>query len=58
VTYRKKKHFPTIRKIPDDLSDIKLILPSEKLDKTVGRPVVPFRKVLDGILYVLRTGCQ
>jgi len=23
-----------------------------------GRPVVPFRKVLDGILYVLRTGCQ
>jgi transposase len=60
VTYRKKKHlFPTIRKIPDDLWDeIKLILPSEKLDKTVGCPVVPFRKVLDGILYVLRTGCQ
>ena len=60
MTYRKKKHlFPTIRKIPDDLWDeIKLILPSEKLDKTVGRPVVPFRKVLDGILYVLRTGCQ
>jgi transposase len=59
VTYRKKKHLPTIRKISDDLWDeIKLILPSEKLDKTVGRPVVPFRKVLDGILYVLRTGCQ
>ena len=59
MTYRKKKHLPTIRKIPDDLWDeIKLILPSEKLDKTVGRPVVPFRKVLDGILYVLRTGCQ
>jgi transposase len=59
VTYRKKKHLPTIRKIPDDLwEEIKLILPSEKLDKTVGRPVVPFRKVLDGILYVLRTGCQ
>lgn len=59
MTYRKKKHLPTIRKIPDDLwEEIKLILPSEKLDKTVGRPVVPFRKVLDGILYVLRTGCQ
>lgn len=59
MTYRKKKHLPTIRKISDDLWDeIKLILPSEKLDKTVGRPVVPFRKVLDGILYVLRTGCQ
>ena len=51
MTYRKKKHLPTIRKIPDDLWDeIKLILPSEKLDKTVvGRPVVPFRKVFDGI---------
>jgi transposase len=59
VTYRKKKHLPTIRKIPDDLCDeIKIILPSEKLDKTIGHPVVPFRKVLDGILYVLRTGCQ
>ena len=26
--------------------EIKLILPSEKLDKTVGRPVVPFEKYL------------
>ena len=25
---------------------------------TVGRPAIPFRKVLNGILYVLRTGCQ
>ena len=59
MTYRKKKHLPTIRKIPDDLwYEIKLILPSEKIDKTVGLLVVPFRKVLDGILYVLRTGCQ
>ena len=24
----------------------------------MGRPIVPYRKVLDGILYVLRTGCQ
>ena len=48
MTYRKKKHLPTIRNIPDDLWDeIKLILPSEKLDKTVGRPVVPFRKVFE-----------
>jgi transposase len=59
VTYRKKKHLPTIRKIPDELWDeIKIILPPEKPDKTIGRPIVPFRKVLDGILYVLRTGCQ
>jgi transposase len=38
--------------------EIRLILPAEKPNKTIGRPVVPFRKVLDGILYVLRTGCQ
>jgi hypothetical protein len=36
--------------------EIKLILPPEKSNKTIGRPVVPFRKVLDAILYVLRTG--
>ncbi len=45
--------------IPDELWDkIRLILPKEKPSKTVGRPIVPYRKVLDGILYVLRTGCQ
>lgn len=34
-------------------------MPYEKPKNTVGRPVIPFRKVLDGILYVLRTGgCQ
>jgi putative transposase len=59
VSYKGKKHLPTIRKIPNDLWDeIKIILPPEKPDKTIGRPVVQFRKVLDGILYVLRTGCQ
>jgi transposase len=59
VTCKRKKHLPTIRKMPDDLwNEIKIILPPEKPDKTVGRPVVPFRKILDGILYVLRTGCQ
>jgi transposase len=50
---------PTIITIPDKLWDeFKKILPKEKPPKTVGRPIVPFRKVLDGILYVLRTGCQ
>jgi len=29
-----------------------------KSQDKVGRLIVPFRKVLDGILYVLRTGCQ
>jgi transposase len=59
VTYKIVKHLQTIRKIPDELWDeIRLILPPEKPNKTIGRLVVPFRKVLDGILYVLRTGCQ
>jgi len=54
-----KKDDCTIRKIPDELWDeIRNILPKEKPPKTVGRPIIPFRKVLDGIVYVLRTGCQ
>ena len=54
-----KKDNCTIISIPDDLwNEIRKILPKEKPPKTVGRPVVPYRKVLDGILYVLRTGCQ
>ena len=40
------------------MEEIKLLLPPEKPNNTVGRPVVPFRKVLDGIVYILRTGCQ
>ncbi|MGB8035233.1 MAG: transposase [Nitrososphaeraceae archaeon] len=45
--------------LPDDLWDeVKNILPAEKPVETIGRPVVPFRKVLDGVLYMLRTGCQ
>jgi transposase len=54
-----KKDDCTIRKIPDELWDeIRNILPKEKPSKTVGRPIIPFRKVMDGIVYVLRTGCQ
>ena len=53
------KNNHTIIKVPDKLWDeIRLLLPKEKSSDTVGRPVIPFRKVLDGILYVLRTGCQ
>lgn len=56
---RRRRHLPTIKKIPDELwYEIKLILPQEKPNNTIGRPVVQFRKVLNGILYVLRTGCQ
>jgi len=38
------------------LDEFERILPKEKTPKTVGRPVVPYKKVLDGIPYVLRTG--
>ena len=34
------------------------VLPSEKSNNTIGRPAVPYRKVMDGIACVLRTGCQ
>lgn len=57
--YDKNHHLPTIKRIPDELWDeIKKVLPKEKPSKTVGRPITAYRKVLDGILYVLRTGCQ
>ena len=49
-------HCYPIKRIPDELWDeIKKVLPKEKSSKTVGRPIVPYRKVLEGILYVLRT---
>ena len=54
-----KRELPTIRRIPDDLwAELAPLLGEEKASGTRGRPPVPFRKVLDGILYVLRTGCQ
>ena len=34
------------------------LFPKEKPKDSIGRPIVPFRKVIDGIIYVLRTGCQ
>ena len=59
VRKRKGKALGTIRRIPDDLwVEVQPLLPPEKKPGTNGRPVVPFRKVLDGILFVLRTGCQ
>jgi transposase len=37
---------------------IEHMLPPEKSQGTPGRPALPNRQVLNGILYVLRTGCQ
>ncbi len=57
--HRSRNGKQTIIKVSDELWDeIRIILPKEKPSKTVGRPIVPHRKVLDGILYILRTGCQ
>ena len=59
MAYDRIKYLPTVKRIPDELWDeIRLILPSEKPNNTIGRLSVSFRNVLDGILYVLRTGCQ
>ena len=56
----KKRYVRTIIHIPDNLwNEIKNILPDEKPGNTIGRPIVPYRKVFDGIIFVLRTaGCQ
>ena len=49
----------TIWRVPEDAwVEVRKLLPPEKALQTPGRPVVPFRRVFDGILYVLRTGCQ
>ncbi|SRR5713226_7657669 len=59
-TQRKtKRRLRTIWRLPDDLwAELESLLPPEKPLGTAGRPVVPFRPVMDGVLYVLRTGCQ
>ncbi|MGI0050782.1 MAG: transposase [Nitrososphaeraceae archaeon] len=50
----------TITLIPDDLwnEEIKNICQMKKPENTIGHLIVPYRKVLDGIIYVLRAGCQ
>jgi putative transposase len=49
----------TIWHTPEELwSLIAPLFGPEKQRGTPGRPAVPFRRIFDGILYVLRTGCQ
>ena len=56
---RAQRRRPTIWRMPDGLwKKLKSLLPPEKAPRTVGRPSVPYRVVCNGILYVLRTGCQ
>ena len=55
----RKTTLGTIWYLPDDLWDkVRPLLGREKPPGTVGRPPVPYRTCLDGILFVLRTGCQ
>ena len=50
---------PALWTLADPLwEECRPLLPPEKAPGTPGRPAVPLRRVLDGILYVLRTGCQ
>src|ERR671925_355083 len=49
----------TLWHTPEELwSLIAPLLGPEKPPGTPGRPAVPYRRIFDGILYVLRTGCQ
>ena len=51
----KNKNVSVITKISYELWDIiSITLPKEKPNNTIGRPAISFRKVLDGIVYVLR----
>ena len=37
---------------------LKNIYPDEKSENRIGRSIVPYRKVFDGIMFILRTGCH
>ncbi len=57
--HHENKNKRTVTKIPGKLwGEIRPILPTEKLNNTIGRPIIPSKKVLDGIVYILRNGCQ
>lgn len=51
--------YTTIWEVPDEVwQKIEPLLPKPKASGTRGRPALPYRQVLNGILFVLRTGCQ
>ena len=46
-------------RMPDGMWErIEVLLPKRRRRKVGGRPPLPWRRVIDGIFYVLRTGCQ
>jgi transposase len=55
---KRKKRAPSWR-VSDELWErVEPLLPRYRKSKAGGRPRADSRQVLDGILYVLRTGCQ
>jgi len=55
----RKPRFPTLWEVPDELwEQIQPILDAHDPPKPTGRPRVDRRRVLDGIIFRLRTGCQ
>src|SRR6266852_2103092 len=50
---------PTIWRVPDDLwLIVRHVVPSEELRRSRGRLWIDPRRIVDGVLFVLRTGCQ
>jgi transposase len=46
-------------RIPDELwTRLEPLLPKRRRSRQGGRPRLDYRQVLDGIFYILRTGCQ
>ena len=57
--HNRPKHPPTIWRVSDRMwQQIQPAIPPLPPKKKSGRPRVQDRIVLDGIIYVLRTGCQ
>ena len=56
---RKRQRVPTVWRVPDEMwNRIAVLFPIEEFLPSGGRRWLPPRRVLDGVLYVLRTGCQ
>lgn len=59
MAHRRKPRMPTLWEVPDGLwALIEAVLEKEDPPKRTGRPRVNRRRVLDGIIFHLRTGCQ
>jgi transposase len=55
---QKRSRHVTSRILDKLWGEIVSVLPAEKPGNTVGRSIVHYRKVMDGIVYVLRMGCH